>query len=401
MTDDRMALIELIEKGADGDLVREMLSFAADRLMEAEVQARTGAGHNERDPGRLVQRNGYRERAWDTRAGRIELDIPRLRKGSYFPSFLEPRRTAEKALTAVIQEAYVHGVSTRSVDDLVKAMGASGVSKSQVSRLVELVEEIDERVNAFLTRPIEGEWPYLWIDATYVKAREAGRILSVATIIAVGVNTDGRREVLGVATGPSEAETFWKGFLRSLADRGLRGVKLVISDDHKGLRAAASRVFHATMQRCRVHWMRNALAHVPAKQRPGVIAMIKTIFAQETHQDMRAQWKTIADALRERVPKLAALMDEARDDVLAYTGFPKEHWPQIASTNPLERLNREIKRRSDVVGIFPNDRAVIRLAGALMLEQNDEWAVSRRYMSLESINSVSEDPIVKLSALTA
>ncbi len=398
MTDDRMALIELIEKGADGDLVREMLSFAADRLMEAEVQARTGAGHNERDPGRLVQRNGYRERAWDTRAGRIELDIPRLRKGSYFPSFLEPRRTAEKALTAVIQEAYVHGVSTRSVDDLVKAMGASGVSKSQVSRLV---EEIDERVNAFLTRPIEGEWPYLWIDATYVKAREAGRILSVATIIAVGVNTDGRREVLGVATGPSEAETFWKGFLRSLADRGLCGVKLVISDDHKGLRAAASRVFHATMQRCRVHWMRNALAHVPAKQRPGVIAMIKTIFAQETHQDMRAQWKTIADALRERVPKLAALMDEARDDVLAYTGFPKEHWPQIASTNPLERLNREIKRRSDVVGIFPNDRAVIRLAGALMLEQNDEWAVSRRYMSLESINSVSEDPIVKLSALTA
>ena len=253
----------------------------------------------------------------------------------------------------------------------------------------------------FLTRPIEGEWPYLWIDATYVNAREAGRILSMATIIAVGVNTDGRREVLGVATGPCEAETFWKGFLRSLADRGLRGVKLVISDDHKGLRAAASRVFHATMQRCRVHWMCNALAHVLAKQRPGVIAMIKTIFAQETHQDMRTQWKTIADALRERVPKLAALMDEARDDVLAYTGFPKEHWPQIASTNPLERLNREIKRRSDVVGLCPNDRAVIRLAGALMLEQNDERTVSRRYMSLESISSVSEDPIVKLSALTA
>lgn len=399
MTDDRMALIELIEKGADGDLVREMLAFAADRLMDAEVQARTGAAHGERDPAaRLVQRNGYRERGWDTRAGRIDLEIPRLRKGSYFPSFLEPRRTAEKALTAVIQEAYVHGVSTRSVDDLVKAMGASGISKSQVSRLV---EEIDERVNAFLARPIEGEWPYLWIDATYVKAREAGRIMSIATIIAVGVNTDGRREVLGVATGPSEAETFWKGFLRSLADRGLRGVKLVISDDHKGLRAAASRVFHATMQRCRVHWMRNVLAHVPAKQRPGVIAMIKTIFAQETAQDLRAQWKIVANGLRERVPKLASLMDEARDDVLAYTAFPKEHWPQIASTNPLERLNGEIKRRSNVVGIFPNDRAVIRLVGALMLEQNDEWTVSRRYMSLESINSVSEDPLVKLSALTA
>jgi len=397
MTDDRMALIELIEKDADTDLVREMLSFAAERLMEAEVEARTGAGLGDRNPGRLVQRNGYRDRGWDTRAGRIELEIPKLRKGSYFPSFLEPRRTAEKALTAVIQEAYVHGVSTRSVDNLVKAMGASGVSKSQVSRLV---EEIDERVNAFLSRPIEGEWPYLWIDATYVKTREAGRIVSTATIIAVGVNTDGRREVLGVATGPSEAETFWKGFLRSLADRGLRGVSLVIADDHKGLRAAASKVFHATMQRCRVHWMRNALAHVSAKQRPGVIAMIKTIFAQETAQELRTQWKVISDALRDRAPRLAEMMDEACDDVLAYTVYPKEHWPQIASTNPLERLNREIKRRTDVVGIFPNDRAVVRLAGALMLEQNDEWAVGRRYMSLESITAVSNDPMIRISVLT-
>jgi putative transposase len=390
MTDDRMALIELIEKGADADLVREMLAFAAERLMEAEVDVRTGAAHGERDPARLIQRNGYRERAWDTRAGRIDLDIPRLRKGSYFPSFLEPRRTAEKALTAVIQEAYVHGVSTRSVDNLVKAMGASGVSKSQVSRLV---EEIDERVNAFLARPIEGDWPYLWIDATYIKTRDAGRIVSTATIIAVAVNTDGRREVLGVTTGPSEAETFWKGFLRSLADRGLRGVKLVIADDHKGLRAAASRVFHASLQRCRVHWMRNALANVATKQRPGVMAMIKTIFAQETAKDVRAQWNTVADALRQRAPKLAAMMDGAREDVLAYTHFPIEHWPQIASTNPLERLNKEIKRRSDVVGIFPNDRAVIRLVGALMLEQNDEWAVCRRYMSLESVAAIT-DPMI-------
>ena len=259
MTDDRMALLELIEKGADTDLVREMLCF---RRRAADGRRSPGAHRSgpwrARSRTRLVQRNGYRERAWDTRVGQIDLEIPRLRQGSYFPSFLEPRRTAEKALTAVIQEAYVHGVSTRAVDDLVKAMGASGVSKSQVSRLV---EEIDERVNAFLARPIEGEWPYLWIDATYVKAREAGRIVSTATIIAVGVNTDGRREVLGVATGPSEAETFWKGFLRSLADRGLRGVKLVIADDHKGLRAAASKVFHATLQRCRVHWMRNLLTH--------------------------------------------------------------------------------------------------------------------------------------------
>src|SRR6476469_9485682 len=230
MTDERMALIELIENDADTDLVREMLSFAAERLMEAEVEARTGAGHGLRDPARQVQRNGYRERAWDTRAGRIDLEIPRLRKGSYFPSFLEPRRTAEKALVAVIQEAYVHGVSTRSVDDLVKAMGAGGMSKSQVSRLC---AEIDIRVNAFLSRPLEVAWPYLWLDATYIKVREVGRIISRAVIVAVAVNSDGKREVLGIAVGPSEAETFWTDFLRSLADRGLRGIKLVIADDHK------------------------------------------------------------------------------------------------------------------------------------------------------------------------
>jgi transposase-like protein len=345
-----------------------------------------------------VRRNGYRERAWDTRAGRLDLRIPRLRRGSYLPCFLEPRRTAEKALTAVIQEAYIQGVSTRAVDDLVKAMGGSGVSKSEVSRLV---EEIDERVNAFLSRPIEGEWPYLWIDATYVKAREGGRIVATATIIAVAVNTDGRREVLGVATGPSEAETFWKSFLRSLADRGLRGVRLVVADDHKGLRAAAAKVFHATLQRCKVHWMRNALAHAPAAQRAAVAAMIKTIFAQETAAEAHAQWKTVAEALRPRLPKLAALMDESGEDVLAYTAFPREHWTQISSTNPLERLNGEVKRRSDVVGIFPNDRAIVRLVGALMLEQNDEWAIGRRYMSLESFAAVSDDPFIKLPAVAA
>ena len=324
--------------------------------------------------------------------------IPKLRKGSYLPSFLEPRRTAEKALTAVIQEAYVHGISTRAVDDVVKAMGGSGVSKSQVSRLC---EEIDERVNAFLSRPIEGAWPYLWIDATYLKVRQAGRIVSLAVIIAVGVNTDGRREVLGVATGASEAEPFWKAFLRSLADRGLRGVKLVVADDHKGLRAAAAKVFSATHQRCRVHWLRNTLAHVPAKQRPAAVAMLKTIFAQDSAEAAHAQWRQVADALRERFPKLAGLMDGAREDVLAYMTFPREHWPQIASTNPLERLNGEIKRRADVIGIFPNDRAVVRLVGALMLEQNDEWAVSRRYMSLESLAALSDDPVLRLSAVAA
>jgi putative transposase len=398
MTEDRMALIERIEKSADADLVRELLAYAADRLMALEVEGLTGASLGARSADRVNHRNGYRERPWETRVGRIDLAIPKLRKGSYFPAFLEPRRTAEKALTAVIQEASVQGISTRSVDDLVKAMGMSGISKSQVSRLV---EEIDERVNAFLARPIEGTWPYLWIDATYIKVREAGRIVSLAVIIAVGVNSDGRREGLGVATGPSEAEPFWKGFLRSLADRGLRGVTLVIADDHKGLRAAAAKVFHASHQRCRVPWLRNALAHVPPKQRPAVVAMLKTIFAQDTVEAAREQWHQVADALRERVPKLAELMDASREDVLVSMSFPREHWPQIASTNPLERLNGEIKRRSDVVGIFPNDKAVLRLVGALMLEQNDEWAVGRRYMSLESLSTLSDDPVLKLSAMAS
>ena len=299
---------------------------------------------------------------------------------------------------AVIQEAYVHGVSTRAVDDLVRAMGGAGVSKSQVSRLC---AEIDERVQAFLTRPLEGAWPYLWLDATYIRVRDAGRIVSRAVIIAVGVNEDGRREVLGVHAGHSEAEVFWTDFLRTLADRGLRGVKLVVADDHKGLRAAARRVFDATQQRCRVHWFRNALAHVPSKSRAAVAAMLKTIFAQESKAEAEVQWDAVADALREKQPKLGAMMDASRDDVLAYMDFPREHWAQIASTNPLERVNKEVKRRSDVVGIFPNDAAIIRLVGALMIEQNDEWAVARRYMGLESLARISNTDNHRLPAVAA
>jgi putative transposase len=399
MTNPMMNLRSLLEKTPDADLLREMIGFAAQRLMELEVEGVTGAGLNEKSPERLVQRNGYRERTWETRAGEVELRIPKLRKGSYFPFFLEPRRLAEKALTAVIQEAYIHGVSTRSVDDLVKAMGMSGISKSQVSRLV---EEIDAKVKAFLDRPIEGEWPYLWIDATYVKVRQAGRIVSVAVIVAVGANGDGRREVLGMAVGPSEAETFWTEFLRKLARRGLRGVKLVISDAHEGLKAAIAKVLHATWQRCRVHFMRNALAHAGKSGRRVVSAFIATAFAQDDAAAAKAQWRKIADQLRGKLPKLAAFMDEAEADVLAYMGFPKDHRAKIHSTNPLERVNGEIKRRTEVVGIFPNDEAIVRLVGAILLEQNDEWAVQRaRYMSLETIAPLSDDATVSLPILAA
>ncbi len=397
MTDDMMSLRTLLEKAPDADLLREMIGFAAERLMELEVGAATGAGYGEKSPERLAQRNGYRDRAWETRAGTVELRIPKLRKGSYFPGFLEPRRLAEKALTAVVQEAYIQGISTRSVDDLVKAMGMSGISKSQVSRLC---EEIDERVKAFLDRPIEGDWPYLWIDATYVKVRHAGRIVSVAVIVAVGVNSDGRREVLGMDIGPSEAEPFWAAFLRKLARRGLRGVQLVVSDDHKGIRAAVTKLLSATWQRCRVHFMRNVLAHAGRSGRRVVSAFIATAFAQDDAAAARTQWRHVADQLRPKVPKLAALMDEAETDVLAFMTFPEKHRAKLHSVNPLERLNGEIKRRTDVVGIFPNEAAITRLVGAILLEQNDEWAVQRaRYLSLETIANIGDDPAVSLPAL--
>ncbi len=388
MTDDRMALKALLEKASDNELLAEMLAFVANRLTALDVNGLCNADAHERSEGRTNDRNGYRDRAWQTRAGSVALKVPKLRKGSYFPEFLEPRRAAEKALTAVIQEAYVQGLSTRSVDDLVKAMGMTGISKSQVSRLC---AEIDERVNAFLNRPLEGEWPYLWLDATYLKVRRGGRIVSVAAIVAVAVNTDGRREVLGLAVMPSEAEAFWDEFLRSLADRGLRGVRLIIADDHRGLKAAAAKVLGATTQRCRVHFMRNALACVGRRDKAIVTAALRSAFDADTLEAAKEQWAKLIEAFGNRHAKLAELMERAEDDVLAYKGFPESHWRQIHSTNPLERLNKEIKRRTNVIGIFPNEAAIVRLTGALMLEQNDEWAVTRRYMTLETVAKVCHD----------
>ncbi len=371
MTAEIMNLQTLLEKTSDPDFLREMISFTAQRLMALEVEALTGAEPGARTADRLNHRNGYRDRDWETRAGTVELRIPKLRKGSYFPAFLEPRRMSEKALTAVIQEAYVQGVSTRSVDDLVQAMGMSGISKSQVSRLC---GEIDEKVQTFLNRPLEGGWPYVWLDATYVKVRQGGRIVSVAVTIAIGVNDDGRREVLGMAVGCSEAETFWTEFLRTLARRGLRGVKLVISDAHEGLKAAIARVLNATWQRCRVHFMRNLLAHAGRNGRRIAAAFIGTIFAQEDKTAARIQWRKVVNQMKPSLPKLAAFMDEAEDDVLAYMHFPAAHWVKLHSTNPIERPNGEIKRPTNVVGIFPNEGAIVRLVGAILLEQNDEWA---------------------------
>jgi transposase-like protein len=399
MTNDMMNLRALMEKSPDADFLREMIGWGAQRLMELEVGGLTGAAHGEKSAERMVQRNGYRDRDWETRAGTVELRIPKLRKGSYFPFFLEPRRLAEKALTAVVQEAYIQGISTRSVDDLVQAMGMSGISKSQVSRLC---EEIDVRVKAFLDRPIEGDWPYLWIDATYIKVRQNGRIVSVAVIVAVGANTDGRREVLGMQVGPSEAETFWTDFLRGLARRGLRGVKLVISDAHEGIKAAVSKVMNATWQRCRVHFMRNVSAHAGKSARRVVTAFMSAAFAQDDAPSAKVQWRKVADQLRPKLPKLAGLLDDAETDVLAYMTFPAAHRAKLHSTNPLERLNGEIKRRTEVVGIFPNEDAIIRLVGAILLEQNDEWCVQRsRYLSLETIATLSDTPTVSLPDMAA
>jgi putative transposase len=390
MTEDRLALSELLQKSGDGDFLKTVAEAVLQILMDADVEGLIGASRHERSADRLNYRNGYRDRTLDTRLGSLQLRIPKLRQGSYFPPFLEPRRTSEKALVAVIQEAWIGGVSTRRVEELAQVMGLSGISKSQVSKLC---KDIDERVNAFLGRPLEGEWPYLWLDATYLKEREGGRIVSVAAIIAVAVNSDGRREIVGLGVGPSEAEPFWSSFLKGLVKRGLKGVRLVVADAHEGLRHALTRVLGATWQRCRVHWMRNALAHVPKGQHTMVAAAIRQAFLQADPDAARQTWRHVADQLRPRWPKLAGLMDESEHDVLAYMNFPAQHRTKLHSTNPLERLNKEVKRRADVVGIFPNEASITRLIGAVLLEQNDEWMLQHRYMQIEGMAELTPPAI--------
>lgn len=380
----------------DVDLLREGVRVLAQAVMETEVSGQIGAGPYERSASRTAYRNGYRTRTWDTRVGTIELKIPKVTAGAYFPSLLEPRRRAEKALHAVVVEAYVKGISTRKVDDLVRALGIDGISRSEVSRIC---KSLDEEVQAFLGRPIESECPYLWLDATFHKVREAGRVISVATVVAIGVTATGERTVLGAATGPSEDHQFWVAFLRQLVKRGLRGVRLVISDAHEGLRQAIAKILHeATWQRCRVHFMRNLLSTVPKGAQDAVAAIVRTVFSQPDHLSAMKQLDEVARMLHPKFPQATELLQDAAEDVLAHLHFPREHRRRLHSTNPLERLHKEIKRRTRVVGIFPTRDSLMRLVGALLAEQDDEWQVAdRRYFSVGSMTKVDaleggEDP---------
>jgi putative transposase len=399
MTESSMTLGEYLRKisvDLDGDFLREGVRLLAQLIMEGEVTEQIGAGKYQRTPERTTQRNGYREpRDWDTRVGTVGLAIPKLRAGSYFPSFIEPRRRAEKALLAVVQQAYIEGVSTRKVDDLLQAMGLAGMDKSQVSRTC---KELDGLVAEFRNRPLDDSYPYVWLDAIYLKVRQNNRIVTLAAVIAIGVCETGERRVLGLATGASESEPFWSEFLRSLVGRGLKGVQLVISDSHQGLKTAISRVLNgATWQRCRVHCMRNLLAHVPQRDKSLVAALVRMVFAQPNRQVAGQQLAETVKLMERRWPKAAELLAAAEDDVLAYMAFPPEHWSRIYSTNPLERLNREIKRRTDVVGVFPDEASVVRLVGAVLMERADEWEVERRPFSLESMRKLTApDPGVLL-----
>jgi transposase-like protein len=376
----------LIEEHSD--FLKESVAMIAAEIMEAEIGRQIGAGRGEVSEGRSTHRNGYRPRPWATRVGEIELAVPRKRSGeSYFPSFLEPRKRSEKALLGVVMEAYVNGVSTRKVDHLVSELGIQ-MSKDQVSRIC---GELDGQVQAFRTRPLEGAYPYLWLDAKHLKVRDAGHVHSKALMVAFAVHESGRREVIGIEIAESETEAGWAAFLRELRARGLQGVRLAVSDDHLGLKAAIAKVIGSPWQRCTVHFIRNMHGHCKKGQRNMVAAALREVFNAEGLQDAKERSASVTERLAKTVPKVAALLEEAEEDLLAFYRFPAAHWSKLRSTNNIERVNKEIARRSDVVGIFPNDRSVIRLIGSLLIEQNDEWLLTRGYLSKESIGLVLED----------
>ncbi len=379
-------------EAADTDLLSEIVKVVVEALMGAEADSLCGAAYGQSSPERVNQRNGYRARRWDTRVGSIDLSIPKLRKGSYFPDWLlDPRRRSERSLVQVVVECYVRGVSTRRVEGLVQAMGLTGISKSQVS---ELAKELDELVDSFRHRPLDqGPYTCLWLDAMTQRCREGGRVVNVATVIATAVNALGKREVLGFDVITGEDGAGWTAFLRSLVERGLSGVKLVVSDDHKGLKSAlAAELAGSSWQRCRTHFMRNLLTRVPKSAQDLVASLVRSIFAQPSAGEVWAQHGRVVEQLWASFPEAAKMLAEAAEDILAFSAFPKSMWRQIWSNNPQERLNREIRRRTDVVGIFPNRAAIVRLVGAVLAEQNDEWAVARRYMSAEALEQAQTGP---------
>jgi putative transposase len=390
MAEDRMMtaadVVAELMGGEHGDLLRDAIALIVRELMDAEISAEVGAEHGQRSPERVTHRNGYRPRAWETRVGEIELLIPKKRSGpAYFPSFLEPRRRSEQAIVAVVLEAYVNGVSTRKVDRLVEQLGLHGMDKDRVSRLC---RALDEQVELFRQRPLDGTYPYLWLDAKQLKVRDQGHVRSKAAVIAYAVHETGSREIIGLDLGEIESEAFWLEFLRSLKARGLEGVKLVISDHHEGLKNAIARTINAPWQRCTVHFVRNMHQHCRPAQRGLVSAALREVFNAPDQAQARERVGTVITRLEPIAPKVARLLEDAEEDLIAFYAFPAAHWTKLRSTNPLERVNREIGRRSDVVGIFPNDAAAIRLAGALLIEQNDEWLVGRRYLSEESMRLV-------------
>jgi transposase-like protein len=387
-TMDAMELVRKHLEASGEDQLREMVKLMAEGLMDAEAQALCGAPFGATSPERVNQRNGYRSRRWDTRVGSIELAVPKLRRGSYFPEWLlQGRKRAEKALMSVVAECYLQGVSTRKVDAVVQQLGIEGISKSQVS---ELAQHLDAQVESFRNRRLDAEaYPYVWLDAMYVKSREDGRIANVAVIVATAVNAEGYREILGMDVNTSEDSAGWTAFLRGLVARGLKGVKLVVSDSHEGLKSAiAATLPGASWQRCRTHFMRNLLTRVPKSAQGMVASLVRGIFSQPDEKSTWSAHSSVVQQLEKKFPEAAKLLDAAAGELLAFTAFPKAHWKQIWSNNPQERLNKELRRRSDVVGIFPNRPAIVRLLGAVLAEQHDEWAVIRRYLTIGPLDAL-------------